>query len=265
MGGGSSSQIEPPHDLKRINLTTLNEKLRNICQIDDDDTSCQVVKIVVVSDTHNQLGKMTIPNGDILIHCGDFSNYKTSLKDIVEFNNILGTLPHKHKIVVGGNHDNSLSAIATEKDLQAALPNCIYLCDSGVTVNNIKIWGAPWTPTRNIFKRANAFSVSESVIKDHWECIPKGVDILITHCPPQTVHDIDHKGYNLGCPHLLVAVQKVAPKVHVFGHNHDDPGASILHSTVFINAASLLRDTTTRPPIAFDFCIKASDENEILV
>jgi len=259
MGGGSSAPLEPPHDLKRINLSTLNEKLRNICQVDEDDTLVQVVKVVVISDTHKQLANMTIPDGDILIHCGDFSKYKTSTKDIIEFNNALAALPHKHKIVIAGNHDNVLSSMNDVKAMQDALPHCIYLCDSGVTINNIKIWGAPWTPSRSILKRATAFSISESAIKSHWECIPRGLDILITHCPPQTVHDTDHKGYNTGCPYLLAAVQRAAPKVHVFGHNHDDHGASVLHSTVFINAASLIGDTL-RTPVVFDFCIKPEEE-----
>lgn len=34
------------------------------------------VRIVLISDTHNQLEKVVsrIPEGDILVHCGDFSN-----------------------------------------------------------------------------------------------------------------------------------------------------------------------------------------------
>jgi len=259
MGGGNSVPLEPPHDLKRINLSTLNETLRNICQIDEDDSSVQVVKIVVVSDTHKQLAKMTIPDGDILIHCGDFSKYKTSNKDIIDFNNALAALPHKHKIVVAGNHDNVLSSMNDVNAMQEALPHCIYLCDSGVTINNIKIWGAPWTPSRSILKRAKAFSVPDNVIKSKWDFIPKGLDILITHCPPQTVHDTDYKGLHNGCPYLLAAVQKAAPKVHLFGHNHDDHGASVLQSTIFINAASLIEDNL-RPPIVFDFCIKPEEE-----
>eukprot|EP00026_Physarum_polycephalum_P021288 Phypoly_transcript_24444.p1 GENE.Phypoly_transcript_24444~~Phypoly_transcript_24444.p1 ORF type:complete len:154 (+),score=43.89 Phypoly_transcript_24444:56-463(+) len=32
------------------------------------------VRIVVMSDTHNHVDDLTVPPGDILIHCGDFTN-----------------------------------------------------------------------------------------------------------------------------------------------------------------------------------------------
>ena len=32
------------------------------------------ISIVVISDTHKNHEKMTIPDGDIFIHCGDFTN-----------------------------------------------------------------------------------------------------------------------------------------------------------------------------------------------
>ena len=42
-----------------------------------------------------------IPDGDILIHAGDFS-ITGLVYEVKEFNDWLGTLPHKHKIVIGG-------------------------------------------------------------------------------------------------------------------------------------------------------------------
>ena len=42
-----------------------------------------------------------IPDGDILIHAGDFS-ISGLVSEVKEFNDWLGTLPHKHKIVIAG-------------------------------------------------------------------------------------------------------------------------------------------------------------------
>ena len=47
-----------------------------------------------------------IPEGDILIHAGDFTRCG-NLQEVREFNTWLGTLPHKHKIVIAGNHELS--------------------------------------------------------------------------------------------------------------------------------------------------------------
>ena len=57
-------------------------------------------RIVCISDTHSQTDNEdfpSIPDGDILIHSGDFSNHGTH-EDIEKFNAWLGTLPHQHKI-----------------------------------------------------------------------------------------------------------------------------------------------------------------------
>jgi hypothetical protein len=40
----------------------------------------RVVRVVVISDTHNQHGPnyLKIPDGDVLVHCGDFTHKSTS-------------------------------------------------------------------------------------------------------------------------------------------------------------------------------------------
>jgi 3',5'-cyclic AMP phosphodiesterase CpdA len=62
------------------------------------------IKFVCVSDTHGLAWKVQVPDGDVLIHAGDFSN-SGHPKDVLEFNEWLGTLPHPTKIVIAGNHD----------------------------------------------------------------------------------------------------------------------------------------------------------------
>lgn len=66
------------------------------------------IRIVCMSDTHSLTHhiKFDIPDGDILIHAGDFTKCG-KLDEVVEFNEWIGTLPHKHKIVIAGNHELS--------------------------------------------------------------------------------------------------------------------------------------------------------------
>ena|SRR3990167_7434738 len=64
-------------------------------------------RFVCISDTHSKHTSIPfMPDGDVLIHAGDFSNVGTA-KEILEFNEWLGTLKNKyrHIIVIAGNHD----------------------------------------------------------------------------------------------------------------------------------------------------------------
>jgi len=48
-----------------------------------------------------------IPDGDVLIHAGDFSKIG-SLEEIQKFRSELESLPHKYKVFIAGNHDVTL-------------------------------------------------------------------------------------------------------------------------------------------------------------
>ena len=48
------------------------------------------------------------------MHAGDFTRCG-HLQEVRDFNNWLGTLPHKHKIVIAGNHELSFDQIFRDK------------------------------------------------------------------------------------------------------------------------------------------------------
>ena len=62
------------------------------------------MKIVIISDTHNQHEKLTIPKGDMIIHCGDVSG-RGWYEEVRQFCNWFGELDFKYKIMIAGNHD----------------------------------------------------------------------------------------------------------------------------------------------------------------
>ena len=197
------------------------------------------VRLAIISDTHQQHERLKLPaTADVLIHCGDFSRHRSSSRDIQSFNQWLGTLKDRfpHRVVVGGNHDYALS--------RDKLPNATHvLCDQTANICGLRVHGAPWSPARSILKyRAQAFTLRKSRIREHWALVPReGIDILVTHCPPQHILD-DH---GLGCPELADCVVHVQPRLHVFGHKHDSRGARVCEwkngrSTVFLNAASVV-------------------------
>jgi len=62
------------------------------------------ITVVLLSDTHGRHRDVDVPDGDLLIHAGDFTFFGNR-DDAVDFNDWLGGLPHPHKVVVAGNHD----------------------------------------------------------------------------------------------------------------------------------------------------------------
>jgi Icc-related predicted phosphoesterase len=80
----------------------------------------------------------------------------------------------------------------------------------------------------------------------HWAELPDGIDLLLTHGPPLGVQDQNAKGKYLGDAALAEAVQRVRPRLHVFGHIHESYGVTRANSTTFVNASVC---TTVYEPI----------------
>ena len=84
-----------------------------------------------------------MPDGDILIHAGDMTP-RGEKKDLEKVNKWLGTLPHKHKIIIAGNHDFAFEK--TPAEARSWFTNAIYLEDESITLEGLKIYGSPWQP-----------------------------------------------------------------------------------------------------------------------
>lgn len=75
------------------------------------------VRIVCISDTHGQHIKLSVPDGDVLVHAGDFMAFGYAPKEIADFNHWLSTQPHRYKVVIAGNHDVMIDGHAGQKHL----------------------------------------------------------------------------------------------------------------------------------------------------
>jgi predicted phosphohydrolase len=193
------------------------------------------VQIVCISDTHGQHAKLCVPDGEILIHSGDFMPFGERLAEIVDFNRWLGRLPHRFKIVIAGNHDRIFEE--RPETARELLSNATYLENTGTYVAGLKIWGSPVQPEFNNW----AFNVARgAAIRRYWQLIPEGTDILVTHGPPFGVLDKAYPGTeHLGCEDLAMAVERIRPRLHVFGHIHGGHGQSTESGTIFVNASVL--------------------------
>ena len=177
------------------------------------------MRLVCISDTHGHHGEIDLPDGDVLIHAGDFSRRSTR-SELEGFVSWMASLPYAHKIFVAGNHD---FIFENDPDLARSLvPNDVtYLQDSSVTIEGAKIWGSPWQPWFFDW----AFNLQRgSQLREKWDLIPNDTDVLITHGPPKDVCDRTVGGEHAGCEELALAVERVKPAVHIFGHIHEGYG-----------------------------------------
>ena len=178
------------------------------------------MRLVLISDTHNQQRSLVLPAGDALIHAGDFTMRGTEV-EVAAFGAWLETQPHRHKIVVAGNHDFLFER--EPRFARSLLPaDAHYLCDSEVTLEGLRFWGAPWQPWFLDW----AFNLPRGApIAAKWALIPEGIDVLITHGPPMGTADRTERGENVGCADLGEAMARVKPRLSVFGHIHEGYGA----------------------------------------
>lgn len=204
------------------------------------------MKFVCLSDTHNLHNQLEVPDGDVLLHAGDFTNYGNK-RDIQNFNLFLNKLPHTYKVIIAGNHDFMFERKPTKA--RALLTNCIYLEDSAVEIEGFMIYGSPWQPWFFDW----AFNLPRGKpLKEKWDLIPKDTDILITHGPPYGHGDKVIRNGSQGCVDLLDAIQRVKPRYHIFGHIHEGYGITKEGKTLCINASNVdFHYHPVNPPITF--------------
>eukprot|EP01084_Bolivina_argentea_P081436 147463_1 len=226
------------------------------------------IHIVHISDTHELYAKFNdeIPFKkdaiNILIHSGDFSpedgpikrkrnGSKGMIPKIKQFAQWFKALPHQKKIIIAGNHEHALIGLTKEEiqtDIFGNDDSVIYLQDDMINLYGINIYGTPWNEREYM-----AFGADNDGMKEKWKLIPKDTDILITHQPPYN-EEILCKVTSGGNQDLWnEVVNRIKPKVHLFGHFHAYNGYVKCNDVLFINSS--LKPPTERetPCIPHEF------------
>lgn len=207
------------------------------------------MRIVAISDTHNYHEKLTklIPEGDVLIHSGDMVDgldTHEGIKNLRKISQWFGRLDFKKIICIAGNHDKIFeSAVIT------TVSNAVYLEDSYYEFEGVRFYGSPWT-----LPFYGAFNASEPVLDNIYNKIQDPVDVLITHGPPKGILDSTSAGSSIGSTSLLTALNRIKPKLHIFGHVHYSTGLYHDNVTQFCNAAMAGKDFEfgSKKPFVFD-------------
>mgnify|MGYP003676498896 FL=1 len=205
------------------------------------------MRLILLSDTHGLHDCLSVPDGDILIHAGDITMSGT-LSELELFDHFLSQQPHRHKIVIAGNHDSCLES--NPREARERIKHGVYLQDAGIEIDGIKFWGTPWQP----WFMDMAFNVASNIgRRARWSLIPSDTQVLITHTPPRSILDLTSLGENVGCEELARVVKTLGLRLHVFGHIHEAYGIRAIGETTYINACtSNLQYQPIQPPIVFD-------------
>ncbi|SFC28940.1 Predicted phosphoesterase [Marinospirillum celere] len=211
------------------------------------------MRLVMISDTHGRHQELSVPDGDLLIHSGDFSSGKC-WDELTEFADWLHSQPHQHKLLIAGNHDLLLESFP--EDGRALFAGwATYLQDEACQLEGISIYGSPWTP--RFFDFAFMLERGEP-LAERWARIPATTQLLITHGPPQGLGDLTSLGTHAGCEALADRLPFLPElKLHVFGHIHEGYGsfpASGRRAYASINASSCRwADPGLNPPLVWDW------------
>jgi Icc-related predicted phosphoesterase len=213
------------------------------------------VRVVMISDTHEWHRKMPpLPDGDLLIHAGDFTLMGEE-EYVRDFDAWLGEQPHKHKVVIPGNHD--LNFHRHPDKFRPMITNAHLLIDEAVVIEGHKVYGSPWVP-RATSNSPWAFEFLPNEPRYFtWNQIPEDTNILVTHGPPSDVDVLDktrierererrYDYVHVGDPALGDRIRRLPKlKLHVFGHIHDGRGYRQIRGVHFFNASAV--DSQNRP------------------
>ncbi|KAI9717015.1 MAG: hypothetical protein M1812_004950 [Candelaria pacifica] len=239
----------------RSNKTTSTQNIKTrLCIISDTHSH----PLFAVDDKSHAF-RHPLPTADILLHCGDLTSTGTIDEHERTFS-VVKSAEAELKLVIAGNHDMTLDepfyqenwrrwhAYGGKQDVkkardiwtseEARRAGVVYL-EEGVrsfelrTGAKFTIYTNPYTPEfcnwafayEHDDDRFNPSSENTSHSKPGLVPSFSQIDIMMTHGPPLNHLSTTRTSEDAGCPHLLRAVERCRPRLHCFGHIHEEWGA----------------------------------------
>ena len=229
------------------------------------------MKILATSDLHNTNLDTLLPfatNCDCMIIAGDilpsgcYGHNNQSAKPYLEgpFRSWCEKIA-KPIFLIAGNHDLYL---VDENHKIAWARNVVYLRDSAVTYNGLKIYGTPWCHWHDANKhnkRVGLFEVSNETLRGKFSKIPAGIDVLILHENPHLHHaergKFGLKKFSKGNRVIRKYIENVRPRLVLCGHLHEnDHKLFELYPSVHVCSVSrcISKDdhATVQPPVLLE-------------
>lgn len=192
------------------------------------------MRAVVISDEHEQQDTITLPEGDILIHCGD-ETYEGKWSAFTKFVDWMANTSFKTKLFVAGNHSFNFQNSDRQHSINYLKDKGItYLENSGIVVDNISFFGVPYVP-----------NLPRWALPEYDGCydnIPDDTQVLISHSPIYGV--LDNNSRHFGSTKLKNVIEyRLSNLTHFFcGHIHESYGQTTIKNSndkevVYVNAS----------------------------
>ncbi len=196
---------------------------------------CAIADVHMCCDGHPyDMDSIPTSPANILTVSGDLT-IRGGLDELQRFREWLDTQPHRHKVVIAGNHDFCLEdkrRLEAESILKG--PGITYIRDEMVVIDGVKIYGSPWQPWFHDW----AFNVQRGhEIRQYWKKIPENLDVLLVHGPPYGRGDKTLRGEHVGCVDLMEEIMRKKPKYVCYGHIHEDIGVWDLNTSKCVNVS----------------------------
>eukprot|EP01062_Namystynia_karyoxenos_P011883 TRINITY_DN1426_c3_g1_i1.p1 TRINITY_DN1426_c3_g1~~TRINITY_DN1426_c3_g1_i1.p1 ORF type:complete len:639 (+),score=185.29 TRINITY_DN1426_c3_g1_i1:85-1917(+) len=195
------------------------------------------LRVVCISDTHNEHEGIQLPEGDVLVHSGDCLT-ESGLRHVLRqkrkdggweeivsvrplgvelfrrFAEWFGRQRFKYKVLVAGNHDLVLQGMG-KKAVQGMLDeyakhgSALYLQHEEGRFGPLRVFGSPYSRWGS---HNDAFLCDDPDFKD----VPEGVHIVVTHKP----NILPKKSGLSENKRLSRALHRTGALLHVSGHCH---------------------------------------------
>ncbi len=250
--------------------------------------SDNVVRLVIISDTHghHELLNEHLPEGDMIIHCGDFTD-RGSTDHACRFARwFSGLSMYAEKLVISGNHDRNLkdpSAIDFAKLFPSNLgddTSSVRFLQDELYVSprsDLRIFGASWQACEEkdgVGRQLQLLNEEQTRQcgtnrSDNQNRI--AVDVLLTHMIPyNTVVPVDPSiasvhpmAWEGGSRDISRAVLRHRIPLCIGGHIHYGRGATHSGISTFVNASSVTPGGTSgrapirvSPPVIIDYDVE---------
>lgn len=194
------------------------------------------MKVVALSDVHSKLGKVKLPDADLLVISGDLT-IGGSIKEYSQLNHACGDIKHKFKygiLLCEGNHD-----FLGEKQPSLAdslIHHAKLVRHNAITINGIKFFITPYN--KWYFNWAFNIWPGEQSQKI-WAQIPNDTEVLVSHGPPYETLDCPPNKEHVGDVDLWNRIQLLHKlKLHIFGHIHHSAGFEQRDKVWYVNAST---------------------------
>lgn len=188
------------------------------------------MKLVCISDTHGKHDQVEVPDGDVLIHAGDWTHFGQGWEEFAEW---FYQLPHNDKIIIRGNHENK----GIPPEATGYMDGYFHYLSVGK--EHVEIDGVTFATPK--------------------EASNVDPDVVISHVPPAGVLG----GSGPGASSLRDDLKFINYDLHICGHIHKGYGRTTQGETEFVNCSVVVAGQVQNPPITVDYEPEPIEEDDM--